>query len=197
LISGHVRTPCAGPASLSATYAYLLGAYLGDGSLSHHRRDVWRLRITSDVRYPRVIARCLTAIREVRGREAAIVERKGCVDVSSYWRHWRCVFPQHGPGRKHSRAIRLQPWQMQLVEKYTPEFLAGLIDSDGCRVLNRVSHTDYPRYFFSNLSADIQRLFLMACGMAGIECRRNRPNSLSIARRGSVRLLDELIGGKA
>ncbi|MBB4855083.1 hypothetical protein HNP40_002475 [Mycobacteroides chelonae] len=25
-----------------------------------------------------------------------------CVDVAMYSKHWPCLFPQHGPGRKHS-----------------------------------------------------------------------------------------------
>ena len=27
------------------------------------------------------------------------------------WKHWPCLFPQHGPGRKHERKIRLEAWQ--------------------------------------------------------------------------------------
>lgn len=97
---------------------------------------------------------------------------------------------------EHERVIRLAAWQTWLVEKYTAEFLAGLIQSDGCRVTNRVKGRAYPRYFFSNLSPDVRGLFRMACEIAGIECRPNRPNCLSVARRGSVELLDRLIGPK-
>ena len=27
------------------------------------------------------------------------------------WKHWPCLFPQHGPGRKHERPIVLEDWQ--------------------------------------------------------------------------------------
>lgn len=42
---------------------------------------------------------------------------------------------QHGPGKKHLRPIRLEPWQEALVNQATEEFIRGLIDSDGCRVV--------------------------------------------------------------
>jgi hypothetical protein len=43
-------------------YAYLLGLYLGDGCLSRHRRDVYRLRISLDAKYPNIIAECTRAM---------------------------------------------------------------------------------------------------------------------------------------
>jgi hypothetical protein len=53
------------------------------------------------------------AIEDVRGRRAALQPRlhSRALDVSSYWKHWPCLFPQHGPGRKHERRIALVPWQ--------------------------------------------------------------------------------------
>ncbi|MFQ5522477.1 MAG: helix-turn-helix domain-containing protein [Acidimicrobiia bacterium] len=44
---GHARCPlCSGDGPVDeVAYAYLLGAYLGDGCLSLHPRDVYRLRI--------------------------------------------------------------------------------------------------------------------------------------------------------
>jgi hypothetical protein len=38
--------------TLPAAYVYLLGMYLGDGCLSSHPRDVYKLRISLDARYP-------------------------------------------------------------------------------------------------------------------------------------------------
>lgn len=77
-------------------------------------------------------------------------------------------------------------------------FLRGLIHSDGCRVMNRVIQRRYayPRYFFSNESLDIQQLFREACDLIGIEYRNNRRNSISVARRESVAILDEIVGPK-
>lgn len=76
--------------------------------------------------------------------------------------------------------------------------MRGLIHSDGSRVINRVNGGEYPRYFFSQVSStDIQKIFCDACDFIGVEWRQNRWNSISIARRKSVDLLDSFIGPKA
>jgi hypothetical protein len=112
------------------------------------------------------------------------------------------VFPQVGPGRKHLRRIQLEDWQWKLVERHPRELVRGLIHSDGCRVTNRVKSPagktyEYPRYFFSNRSMDIQGIFVRACESIGVESRPNGPYSISVARRRSVEILEEFIGPKA
>jgi hypothetical protein len=62
--------------------------------------------------------------------------------------------------------------------------------------LNWVNGTPYPRYHLTNVSADIRGIFGRACDQLGIEWRPNNPWSLSVARRGSVAMLDELVGPK-
>ena len=155
---------------------YLLGLYLGDGVISRDPRGVWNLRITQDSRYPRLIEDCKAAIAEVTGKKPGVAMRVGCEDVYCYWKHWPCVFPQLGPGPKHLRKIELEAWQWHLVERHPRELVKGLIHSDGCRVTNRVRNRvgtryEYPRYFFTNYSADIRSIFVEACGMIGVECR--------------------------
>ena len=58
------------------------------------------------------------------------VARIGCHEVKSTSKHWTCLFPQHGPGRKHKRRIELQSWQELIVEKYAGEFVRGLMHSE-------------------------------------------------------------------
>ena len=129
-------------------------------------------------------------------RSAGYPEDTSCIEVSSFSKHWPCLFPQHGPGRKHERKIELAPWQQELVDLDPRPLVRGLLHSDGCRVLNWVNGTPYPRYHFSNVSADIRGIFGRACDQLGIEWRPNNPCSLSVARRGSVALLDEFVGPK-
>jgi hypothetical protein len=82
--------------------------------------------------------------------------------------------------------------------------LRGLIHSDGCRCTNRVRRQvgggwrmhEYPRYFFTNASADIRSIFVEACELTGVECRPNNARNLSIARRHSVALLDSFVEPK-
>jgi hypothetical protein len=115
--------------------------------------------------------------------------------VSSYSTAWPCLFPQHGPGRKHERAIRLTEWQEAQLDDAA--FLRGLVHSDGCRVLNRVAGKTYPRYFFSQVSTDIKELFCRSCRRLGVEYRRQGPRQVSIARAASVSIMDTIVGPKS
>ena len=187
----------------SSAYSYLLGQYLGDGWVSAMGpRGVFRLRIATCDAYPDIRQRCVDAVAAVMpANKVNIVPSIGCSEVGSYSKHWPCLFPQHGPGRKHERPIELARWQQAIVEAYPREFIAGLIHSDGCRAINNVvtrgKAYSYPRYFFSNVSYDILMLCAWAFDLIGVEWRQNRWNSLSVAKRDSVALLDTFIGPKA
>src|SRR5688572_7507744 len=135
--------PCDGSCGVQskvngAGYAYLLGQYLGDGCISEGRRSVFRLRIAMCDAYPRIREECELAIRLVMpGRRVGAIQREGCTEVYCDARHWPCVFPQHGPGRKHERPILLSRWQEEIVYDRHPGFLVrGLIHSDGWRGIN-------------------------------------------------------------
>lgn len=183
---------------LAAPYSYLLGLYLGDGCISRHRR-VWRLRIVLDVKYPGIIDRCCEAIDTLMpGQHAARLLRvKNCVEVSLYSKHWPCLFPQHGPGRKHHRSIGLQPWQEALVNKATEEFIRGLIHSDGCQVVADDRGVRSVRYHFSNRSDDIRGLFCAALDRLEIPWTRNAKYQIAVYRKAATAQLDEFVGPKA
>ena len=177
-------------------YAYLLGLYLGDGCLSKHRRNVFRLRIVCCDAYPDLIEECALTIAEVLPNRVGRVQFVGCTEISSYSKHWICLFPQHGAGPKHKRLIRLVDWQQDIVDRFPAPFLRGLLHSDGCRVLNWVNGKPYPRYHFTSASSDIRALFGRACDRIGVQWRPNNARNLSVARRESVRILDEFVGPK-
>jgi hypothetical protein len=185
-------------------YAYLLGQYLGDGTIYRTGKGGKgrALRISSDAIYPALIHECCVAIGQIRGRRPNVrvhTDRR-MVDIVSTWREWPCLFPQHGPGRKHSRLIALAVWQHTIVEAYTGPFLRGLIHSDGWRGLNKVHVKGrdyaYPRYQFSNRSDDIRQLFTYACDLVGIAWRPSGRYHNSVARKDAVALLDEFVGPK-
>jgi hypothetical protein len=179
-------------------YPYLLGLYLGDGCIAACPRNVYKLRIACAARYPELIRQCELAMAEVLPNKVGRIRKtnEGCWEVYSFSKHWPCLFPQRGPGRKHERRIELTPWQQELVDLDPRPLVRGLLHSDGCRVLNWVNGTPYPRYHFSNVSADIRGIFGRACDQLGIEWRPNNPWNLSVARRASVALLDEFVGPK-
>jgi hypothetical protein len=179
-------------------YACLLGLYLGDGCVSRHPR-AWRLRITLDKKYPGIIDRCCAAIDALfPAQHASIAARStGCVDVSHYSKHWPCLLPQHAPGRKHLRPIRLEPWQEVLVKEATEEFVRGLIDSDGCRVVANDRGVKSARYHFSNRSDDIRELFCAALDELAIPWTRPSRYQVAVYRKAAVARLDEFVGPKA
>ena len=191
------------PVLTAYAYAYLLGLYLGDGWLASHRRGVFRLRIFLDRRYPLIVAEAEAAASIVMPESKASIYRRkneNLDEVGSYSKHWPHLFPQHGVGVKHRRRIVLEPWQQRIVERYPGRLLRGLIHSDGCRVTNTIRHPkktySYPRYFFSNRSLDIQRIFCEACDRLGITWRQDGPWNVSVARRESVAILDRHVGPK-
>jgi hypothetical protein len=184
-------------------YAYLLGIYLGDGSLSALPRAVWKLRVSCDAKYPAIIDAIAYAMSAVRGRgQAGIYPRPGrCVEVAMYWKAWPRLFPQHGPGPKWKRRIELADWQQAIVEQQREAFLCGLIDSDGCRITAHYREKNgvrrqYGRYVFSNRSEDIHRLFTDSLDALEIHWTRANRKDTAVARQRDVRELDRFIGFK-
>jgi hypothetical protein len=188
-------------------YAYLLGLYLGDGSIVKMRR-VYRLRVTLDAKYPNIIQSCFQTIKFLFPQnKIGIVEhfyqgKLSCVDVSGYYKHWPVIFPQHAYGsKKHEREIKLEDWQQQIVDTYPLEFFRGLYHSDGSRFSNVVKGKDYPRYAFTNNSDDIRRLFCETCDRLGIhwteKAQYRKARDIFISKRKDVEYLDSVIGPKS
>lgn len=186
-------------------YAYLLGVYLGDGCLSQHPREVYRLRIACDLKYPDIINEVATHIVIVRGVDkVGFAVQKGCVDVHAFWKHWLCLFPQHAPGKKHQRAIELVAWQQEFVSAYPKALVRGLIHSDGNRHINEVRRKissgvkryQYTRYMFTNASTDILGIFTDALDLLDVHWTQTTPRDISVARRKDVAFLDTFVGPK-
>lgn len=199
---------CEGRAIDEKAYAYPLGLYPGDGHIiskykQHH------LSIYCNARQVGLIAAAEEAMRRIMvlpsvGRHT----KPGCVEVKSYSKHWTCLFPQHGPGKKHDRRIALEDWQQAIVDKYPWDFIRGLIHSDGCRITYWTTRIvggekrryEYPRYFFTNVSDDIRQLYTDTLDKLGVEwthCTRSgNPYNISVARRASVALMDAHVGAK-
>ncbi|MEU4086783.1 helix-turn-helix domain-containing protein [Streptomyces aureus] len=191
-------------------YSYLLGLYLGDGHISHYSEHrVPNLMITCCGSWPGLMDLCEQAMRAVfPDNSVCRVRKSGCSNVKVYSKHLPCLFPQHGPGRKHERPIVLADWQQEIVDAHPWEFVRGLIHSDGCRVTNWTTRVvggerkryEYPRYFFTNVSDDIRQLYtgtLDRLGVAWTHCTRHgNPYNISVAKKASVALLDAHVGPK-
>jgi hypothetical protein len=193
-------------ADLPSAYVYLLGVYLGDGCISAHRRGVYKLRVNLDLRYPGIIDECEEAIRSVDpGRKVHRLKRRSnytqrpdysLVEVFAYWKAWPCLFPQHGPGRKHHRRIELVEWQRDLVARHPQLLLRGLMHSDGCRFINTGRKWRHPRYSFSNRSDDILKIFCDACDLMGLHWT-SAGHTIYVSRKADVAVLDRHIGPKS
>ncbi|MFF5204483.1 transcriptional regulator [Streptosporangium sp. NPDC000396] len=189
-------------------YAYLLGLYLGDGCISvigDPAKQVWSLRIMCADSWPGLQEECVEAIISIRpGNKVRRLPRQGCTEINSFSKHWPHLFPQHGPGKKHNRPIRLENWQRQIVEANPGDFVRGLMHSDGCRLVNRVRRElpsgtrwyEYPRYLFVNESRDILQLCGETLDLLGVAWRCSKPNTISVAKREAVERLDEFVGPK-
>ena len=191
-----------------AAYAYALGLYLGDGHIVFRDGRPRHMRLYLDDEYPRLIAEACVALQltlapsKVRayhwGRENRTVLQI-CNPVIL------AAFPQHGPGRKHLRKIELTDWQREITHAYPGALVRGLIHSDGCRTINRFKTTlpsgrvkeyAYPRYFFTNLSADIRAIFVEHCALLGVRCTQSNARNISVSHRDSVAILEAVVGPK-
>ncbi|MER7574719.1 helix-turn-helix domain-containing protein [Streptomyces sp. NPDC126514] len=201
---------CDGRQLDETAYSYLLSLYLGDGYIvqwSGHRAP--SLVITCDDAWPGLMDECERAMRAVFPDNSVCRARKGgCHDLKLCSSHLHCLFPQHGPGKKHERRIVLEPWQQEIVDAHPWAFVRGLIHSDGCRITNWTTRMvggerkryEYPRYFFTNVSDDIRQLCtdtLDALGVEWTHCTRHgNPYNISVARKASVALMDTHVGPK-
>jgi hypothetical protein len=183
---------------LPHAYAYLLGMYLGDGCLSAHERDVFKLRISLDARYPEIVEECRDAIRAVMPHSRVNRVDKGTwFELYSYSKSWPCLFPQHGIGKKHERPIALSHWQCALVSERPDLLLRGLLHSDGCRFRNTGrGGWSHPRYAFANVSRDIRVIFCAACELLGLRWTASGDKTIYVSRKADVALLDLLVGPK-
>jgi hypothetical protein len=183
--------------ALPPSYPYLFGLYLGDGSIASHARGVYRLRTTLDAAYPGILDEAEMAMREVisTSKVSRYPRCYGDVEVYSYSKAWPCFFPQHGSGKKHLRPIKLVEWQQKLVHQTPHLLLRGLIHSDGCRFMNTGRNWRYPRYAFSNLSADIRLIFTDACDQLGVRWATSG-RIVYVSRKADVEEMDRFIGPK-
>jgi len=205
--SGYPATPCPhcdGADLNEAAYALLLGWYLGDGSIARARRGVFTLQIVNDERYSDLNREITETIKRVKPNASPCLRGGGgAIRVEARWKHWPCVFPQHGPGRKHLRRIELEPWQRAIVAKYPEQLVRGLFHSDGCRVVNwaskpgRDKRYEYVRYMFSNRSDDIRKILTDALDILGIAWRRPRWDHVAVSRKEAVAALDVFVGPKS
>lgn len=201
---------------LGYQYSYLLGLYLGDGYINKQGKYTYKLRITQTKKYIKLIEEHKQALKDVIGCKVGIYQTKvGCVDVFGHSKEIPILFPQCGPGYKHSRKIELEQWQYNIVKTYPKQFIKGLIQTDGCRYIQTIKTKNgvrqYTKYNFTNTSQDIICLFCWACDEIGLYYTTHSRNSIrpkentasgaikttvTFNKRKDVELLDTFVGPK-
>jgi hypothetical protein len=178
-------------------YAELLGLYLGDGHITKFPR-AQRLRLSLDSAYPNIVEEAVALLERCFPQNSVgrhLEDGGSCSIVWIYSAHLTCLFPQHGPGKKHHRAIALEEWQERIVEAEPWAFLRGCIRSDGCVFINPTGRDRDLSYEFTNSSSDIRAMFEWACDLVGVTHRTNG-NRVRLCRRESVQLLAANVGIK-
>lgn len=194
-------------------YSYILGQYLGDGHIVLTKKNVYRLMITSDIKYPNIIQEVkdkLSIILPNNSTSLAFRKSNGiinCVNVKVYSKQLKDIFPQHGEGPKHLRPIKLESWQQDIVNKFPKDFLRGLIHSDGSRYVAKQGKYEQIRYCFTNASTDIIALYCAALERIGItyslskkairDKMKHHSYNVFVQRKTYVEFLESFIGPKS
>ena len=103
------------------------------------RRGVCALSLTCGDNWPGLITAAKARYGCRHAGLTSVLRSESRLHRGQRWsKHWQCLLPQHGPGRKHHRPIELADWQQVVVAAHPGDFARGLFHSDGCRVVNRV-----------------------------------------------------------
>ena len=119
--------------------------------------------------------------------------------VSVYSNLLPALFPQHGPGPKHERSLRLTAAQRRVVRPRP--LLRGLLHSDGCRYTEtrpgRGKTYTYVQYAFTNESEDLHALVARLAADLGLRPTRTGTKNTFFRRRADVQTLDTFVGPKS
>lgn len=113
--------------------AYLIGVAMGDGNLSNPNGKAVRLRITCDTKYPKLIDRIISSLKESlpKNKISIIKRQRGCVDISCYSNSLENLLGwKSNDGPKEKQEISVHLW-IQNNKKYTLLCLKGLFETDG------------------------------------------------------------------
>ena len=113
--------------------AYVVGVAIGDGNLSNPNGRAVRLRVSCDIKYPKIIERIKKAVQQLLPiNKVSIVDTKrNCLDVSCYsnklenFLGWKAK-----EGSKYKQRVSVPVW-IRTNKKYTISCLRGLFETDG------------------------------------------------------------------
>lgn len=139
----------------SPLLAYVVGIALGDGNLSNPNGRATRLRITCDLKYPKLIQKIQTSIAALLPKnKVSIVKRhENCLDISCYSNKWENLLGWHAnKGSKLIQHISIPNW-IKTNSEYKINCLKGLIETDGSIYTDR----KYLMVMFTNGSYNLAK----------------------------------------
>jgi hypothetical protein len=113
--------------------AYMVGVAFGDGNLSNPNGRAVRLRISCDIKYPKLIKKISESLSVLlpENKVSAVQRKCHCVDISCYsnklegYLGWSASL-----GPKHKQNLSVPNW-IKVRKKYTILCLRGLFETDG------------------------------------------------------------------
>ena len=203
MVTGCGRNPPPDVVALpSASYAYLLGVYLGDGHIAR-RKGLHVLRISCDTTYSGIVLDVQSAIRDIRPDHAIALVRRGagtCTVVQSVWRDWPVLFPQHGPGYKHERPIVLRDWQLAHTHECPEALVRGLIPLRWVPLHRAPAMPRQDlrlRALLVQERVRIRGIFTDHLRLLGVHWTYSHDTQIDVDRRADVARLDEFVGPKS
>lgn len=186
---------------IDETYSYVLGLYLSNGYIATHKYTKC-FRLSQNIKYQNLIQEHINALQRLFNKQPNIVYPKNtnAVDIVVGSRDLDFLFPQgtiEGPKNKHP--IILEQWQHRIISKYPKQFIRGMMQTDGCRFLNKNS----VRYSFSNASKDICNIMTEICDKEELSYsiyeRQTNPSALYTIqfKCASNDYLEQVVGGKS
>jgi hypothetical protein len=141
------------------SYSFILGLYFGDGCISRTGRSK-QLSIALDKKYPGLNEYVIYHMSQLFNKNPTIYDRSidrgqkyksNCINIKYSNKNLGIIFPHEGVGKKYERSIRLEKWQLAILDHVF--MLKGLFFSDGCYYYDRANKKFM--YSFTNKSKDI------------------------------------------
>jgi len=134
--------------------SYIIGVALGDGNLTNPNGRAPRLRVSCDLKYPKLINKITASLGELFPDNKVSSIRKGttrCLDVMVHSNHLEdLVGWKVGQGSKYRQNAHVPEW-IREDRKYIIPCLQGLIETDGCMYTDR----GYKAVMFVNIVRDL------------------------------------------
>ncbi len=105
---------------------------IGDGNISNPNGRTYRLRITCDIKYPKIINRVKYSLEKIFPKnKVSYIKKKNAIDISVYNKSINNIFGwKMELGKKINQKIIIPKW-ITADKNFIRYFIKGLFESDG------------------------------------------------------------------